>query len=495
MSPSRLLLLAAIGGLTASSGAWAAAGGPLPRCDKSTASFYLMRYIEATAANTAPKTVLSQATVPTSGAVALATIWDGATAPTPSPRDLSSASGATVAGGMGNDGYIYAMRAVGTQEPGWDLQGRPWADPNGEWRTHTRHYEMLRYGRDGVDNLGIVAGLGTFRTVATDPATQTNGAVDQRLGPNFNAADVDPETGVFYLANFQTGGALNRVHRIDVTTTPPQYLDTLTLSGNIPGAQSGDFAIDANGEWAYGVATTGNILTGSSVAYRFNLASGTVETLAGGWGAIPQGAAARLLNNDNQMAFYGLNTRLMNLPGGTVGSSHSTATANSADAAACLPKLEVTLACTPAELFDSPANAATCTLTLDAPAPVGGLAIALDAIAADPRYGTTCTSPQTIAEGETSTTCTVTATPNTDVGDGDVPVTVALSTPGAQDDYVLGTPSSADLLVRDDDDAVPPGPGAEPTPVPVDAPWMLGLLGALLAGSGALRRRVRHNQR
>lgn len=492
MASSRLLLLAAIGGLTASSGAWAAAGGPLPRCDKSTASFYLMRYVEATAANTAPKTVLSQATVPASGAVALATIWDGATAPTPSPRDLSSASGATVAGGMGNDGYIYAMRAVGTQEPGWDLQGRPWADPNGEWRTHTRHYEMLRYGRDGVDNLGIVTGLGTFRTVATDPATQTNGAVDQRLGPNFNAADVDPKTGIFYLANFQSGGALNKVHRIDVTTTPPQYIDTLTLSGNIPGAQSGDFAIDANGEWAYGVATASSIL---SQAYRFNLSTGAVESLGSQFISGPFGGGARLLHDDTKMAFYGTSTRIMTIPAGTLGSNQTTATANSADAAACLPKLEVTLACTPAELFDSPANAATCTLTLDAPAPVGGLAIALDAIAADPRYGTTCTSPQTIAEGETSTTCTVTATPNTDVGDGDVPVTVALSAPGAQDDYVLGTPSSAELLVRDDDAAVPPGPGTEPTPVPVDAPWMLGLLGALLAGSGALRRRVRHNQR
>ena len=244
--PQRALALAGLGlvllaGLAPSS--FAASGAPLPRCSATSAQFYLMRYMEATTANTPPRTVLDLATVPASGAVTLNNIWDGQTAPTPSPRDLSPASGATVAGAMGKDGYIYAMRAIGTREPGWDLQGRPWADGpagRGEWSTHTRYYEMLRYGRDGVDNLGIVEGLGTYRTIATDDSTQVTGATDNRLGPNFNAADIDPVSGIMYLASFQTGGALNRVFRIDVTQTPPRYLSTLTLSANIPGTQSGD---------------------------------------------------------------------------------------------------------------------------------------------------------------------------------------------------------------------------------------------------------------
>lgn len=76
-----------------------------------------MRYIEAAnGSNAAPKTILELATAPASGAVTLRLIWDGQTAPTPSARDLSKNAGATVAGGMGKDGYIYAMRAIGTQE-------------------------------------------------------------------------------------------------------------------------------------------------------------------------------------------------------------------------------------------------------------------------------------------------------------------------------------------------------------------------------------------
>ena len=168
--PQRALALAGLGLVLLAGPApasFAASGAPLPRCSATSAQFYLMRYMEATTANTPPRTVLDLATVPASGAVTLNNIWDGQTAPTPSPRDLSPASGATVAGAMGKDGYIYAMRAIGTREPGWDLQGRPWADGpagRGEWSTHTRYYEMLRYGRDGVDNLGIVEGLGTYRT-------------------------------------------------------------------------------------------------------------------------------------------------------------------------------------------------------------------------------------------------------------------------------------------------------------------------------------------
>lgn len=410
-----------------------------------------MRYIEAAnGSNAAPKTILELATAPASGAVTRRLIWDGQTAPTPSARDLSKNAGATVAGGMGKDGYIYAMRAIGTQEPGWDLQGGTWAGPNFEWRTHTRYYEMLRYGRDGVDNLGIVSGLGPYRMLSSNPA-DVPGAIDARLGPNFNAADIDPVTGIMYLASFQTGGALNRLYRIDVTQTPPQYLSTLTLSANIPGAQSGDFAIDAAGQYAYGVATTGNVLTGTSVSYRIRLSDGNVETLASGLGNLPFGAAARLPNAADKFAFYGYSTRIMTVPAGTLGANQSTASANSADAAACLPKLKAKLECTPTTLVDADNNISTCTITLDQAAPVGGLPIALTPPTSDPRYTTTCGSSVAVAAGQTTAQCTITATPNLVPADGDATANISLSTPDPLADYELDTPTSAVVLVQNDD--------------------------------------------
>ena len=265
---------------------------------------------------------------------------------------------------MGRDGYIYAMRALGANEASWDLQGNTWTAPGNEWRTHTRYYEMLRYGRDGVDNLGIVQGLGLYRTVANNSDSEVPGAIDMRSGPNFNAADIDPVTGIMYLANFQSGGVLDKVHRIDVTQTPPRYVGTLTLGTNIPGAQSGDFAIDAAGQWAYGVATTGS----TNVSYRFRLSDGLVETLAtSGLGAYPYGAAARFINTADPnittaMAFYGrtgvlsIGTRVMDVSGGTLSPSQTTALSNSADGAACLPKWVATLQCIPTNLVDAAGN-------------------------------------------------------------------------------------------------------------------------------------------
>ena len=404
--------------------------------------------MEATAPNTAPKTILELATAPATGAVTRTTIWDGQTAPTPSPRDLSKNVGATVAGGMGKDGYIYAMRAVGTQEPGWDLQGGTWGNPNFEWRTHTRHYEMLRYGRDGVDNLGIVAGLGPYRMLSSNPA-DVPGAIDARLGPNFNAADIDPVTGIMYVASFQTGGALNRLYRIDVTQTPPQYLSTLNLSANIPGAQSGDFAIDAAGQYAYGIAKASGTF-GNSTSYRINLATGQVENLATGLGIFPFGAGARLANG--KMAFYNpLGTQIMTIPAGTLGSNQSTATADSSDAAACLPKLKAKLECTPTTLVDADNNVSTCTVTLDQAAPAAGMSVALTLPASNPRYSTTCASPVTFAAGQTTAQCTITATPNVVPADGNATADISLSTPDPLADYELDTPTSASIVVQNDD--------------------------------------------
>ena len=427
----------------------ASAGPPLPRCNADTQSFYLMRYTEvgtSTSNLRTPTTSLDLAVAPASGAVSLTNIWNAQSAPTPSPWDGSPTSGATVAGGMGKDGYIYAMRAVGAWEQGWTKPGT-WGPPDNIWRTHTRHYEMLRFGRDGVDNLGIVSGLGTY---VNDSNVTIPGAIDIRLGPNFNAADIDPVSGLMYVAAFQSSGPLNKLYKIDVTQTPPQYVGTLSLSPSIPGAQSGDFAIDAGGQYAYGVAKAAGTF-GNSASYRINLTTGAVETLATGLGIIPFGAAARLPNDSTKMAFYGTSTRIMTLPTGALGTNQSTPSANSADGAACLPKLKATLQCTPAALVDADNNVATCTIALDQAAPIGGIAVALTPPANDPRYTTTCDSSVTVAAGATTAQCTISATSNTVLGDGDVTATIELATPGATEDYILETPSSASVVIQNDD--------------------------------------------
>ena len=481
--------------------AMAAAGAPLPRCAASEQAFYLTRYTGPTSTGRPPTAVLDLATVPATGSVAISQIWSGAAAPTVSPREISLTppnpplpAGASVAGGMGKDGYIYSMRAV-DGDNNWDTSpAAGWSSAaGGGWRSHTRYYEMLRYGRDGVDNLGIVSGLGTYQTDPTNASTLVSGAVDLRLGPNFNAADIDPVTGILYLANFQSGGLLNRVFKIDVTQTPPQWVGTLNLASNIPGAQSGDFAIDASGQWAYGIATTGGLFSGTSVSYRFNLSSGAVETLAPVAPApfnAPYGAAARLPNATDKMAFYGLGTRIMTLPAGTVGASQSTAGATSGDAAACLPKWTVTLVCTPDALVDAAGNVATCTITLDQPAPAGGMAITLTPPAANARYTSSCGSAIVVDAGQTSATCSITATPNTIVGDGDVTAAIALAPPAATDDYLLGTPSAAEVAIRNDD---LPINTVEVKRVPTLSQWLLAAMGLLLAMVGA--QRIRRRQR
>ncbi|WP_082493393.1 IPTL-CTERM sorting domain-containing protein [Acidovorax sp. Leaf160] len=480
----RVLAWAALG-IFSSAGAWAAAGAPLPRCAAGSDSFYLMRYIEPGTPDTAPQTILQLSTVPPNAGdpVASTVVWSGQTAPTPSPRDLSRNAGATVAAGMGKDGYIYAMRAIGINEPGWDLQGRTWRE---EWKTHTRHYEMLRYGRDGVDNLGIVRGLGVYQTDSSDDGTRVDGATDARLGPNFNAADIDPVSGHMILASFQQGGALNQLFRIDVTQSPPQYVSTITLSKNIPGAQSGDFAIDAAGQYAYGVAKARGTF-GNSTSYRIELATGAVTDLAPNLGIFPYGAAARLPSG--KFAFYNtFQTNVMTVPGGTLEGRHSTETSDGSDGAACLPKIKARLECTPTSLVDADGNVSTCTVTLDQPAPAGGLEVALTSPTDNPRYSTTCGASVQVPQGATSAQCTVTATPNTTPGDGEVTATVALATPPASGDYELDSPSSADVLVRNDDKDAPVGP-TKKTPLPTLGEWAVILLSMAMAGLAMLRLR------
>ena len=303
----------------------AAAGDPLPLCGTTGQSFYSISYFGATAP-AAPTVALRQVAIAGSS-TSNTLVWNGQDDASPNyPNPDAARSGATVAAGMGKDGYIYALRAV---------EGDLWtgATPNA-WRADFRRYQLLRYGTAGVSNLGIVTGLGTYWTNPNDPDTAITGAVDARFS-NFNAADVNPRDGLLYVAMFRTGGALNQIHKIDVTTTPPSYVGTLTLTSNIPGASSGDFAIDASGQFAYGIAVSRTTVA----SYRINLDSGVVDILNSSVGpTAATGGAARLA--DGSIALYGPRVvQILDTSTGRLGSVMAGPDSESSDAAACLAAL------------------------------------------------------------------------------------------------------------------------------------------------------------
>ena len=436
----------AAAGLQFAPAAIAASGAPLPRCTPNTQSLYIARYTEG-AAGQFPTVALDKVQLGAGSTVTSTTVWSGQGAPVPAP-EASGNAGATVAMGMNRqNGYIYAIRAVGN-DPAWP----------GTWQSHNRRIQVLKYGASGVDNLGTIQGL----------PNGTGGAGDlwQQLGPNYNAADVDPVTGDLIIATFQTGGSLSRLIRVSLTGDVPTYSSTLTLSGPIPGAQSGDFAINAAGTHAYGVAYTAGtsipLVFPSSTPYSINLSTGLVTYLPAVTGAdafVPYGAGATL--QDGNMAFYSSggssgpitippSIRVMT-PAGALSGTYTYTGSNSADAASCLPKLKAKLECTPTALVDADNNVSTCTVTLDQAAPAAGMSVALTLPASNPRYSTTCASPVTFAAGQTTAQCTITATPNVVPADGNATADISLSTPDPLADYELDTPTSASIVVQNDD--------------------------------------------
>ena len=433
-----------------------AAGNPLPRCSATAQCFYLARFNDP-GVNTYPTTALDLVTLGTSPAVTVNTVWSGQGAPLPPPEDAAAAgrtAGATVAMGMNpKNGYIYAIRAV-SSDPGWP--GYP-----ATYKEITSRHQVLKYGATGVDNLGPIVGLPDGSGGLTDMWAQ--------LGPNYNAADFDPATGYLIIANFLSGGNLSRLIRIDVSGDVPKFVDTVTLKKAISGAQSGDFAIDATGTYAYGIAKGPGQL-GISTNYRITLSDGTVTDLPSVFTGLdtytPYGAGATFKNGN--MAFYTSGgtvgpftiapaIRVMT-PGGIISGAYTMSAATypgiSSDGASALIKLQAQLACTPTTLVDAANNVSTCTITLDQAAPAGGLQIALTPPASNPRYSTTCASPMTVAAGQTTAQCTVTATPNTIPGDGDVTAIVSLATPDPLADYELGALTSSSILVQNDDQPV-----------------------------------------
>lgn len=116
-----------------------------------------------------------------------------------------------------------------------------------------------------------------------------------------------------------------------------------------------------------------------------------------------------------------------------------------------VPLFQVSVQCAPDTLMDAAGNVSTCTVSLDREAPSGGLTVALIPPADHLRYTSSCGTSIVIAAGTSSAQCTITAEPNTDSGDGDVTAVLGLAPPAADADYELVAPSSASVLIQDDD--------------------------------------------
>ena len=461
-------VLAALALLGNVGSAHAQAGAPLPRCTVSENAFYLLRFAEGNPGTNA----LIKVGVSGSGAGLTAsqtTVWTGQT---PS----------TVAAGMRpQDGYIYGIRAVSGDT----------ADAPARWQDDFRAFQVIRYGTTGAQNLGVIDATSFAMAAGTPP----HSVFDPSPNPNFNAADIDPKTGYLVVGMLRTGNygrsggtvqQMKTLLHIDVTATPPKLVKVTDLSVPVLLSTSGDFAIDATGTYAYGVSyqapvRSGLTLTAPAISYfwRADLNSGAVtQTVAnlptsanvlGLLGAPqagdqPYGGGA-LLSGGNSYAFYANQTpagvafnttaegRLLNIgaDGTVLGFAAMSPGSNSADATRCLPKLTATLACTPTNLVDAAGNVSNCTVTLDQPAPAGGLNVALVPPLINPRYTTSCGASVTVAAGATTAQCTITATPNLVPGDGFVDATVALAAPAATADYELGTPNAATVRVDNDD--------------------------------------------
>lgn len=416
----------------------AAAGNPLPRCDAGSRSFYLSAYSNPTALTVPPTTQLLKVVVNADNTVTSTPIWtaQGDVAPAPEPAGVFA--GASVAMGMNpNNGYIYALRATDGEVEGTTF-------PN-----YTGHYQVLKYGASGVTNLG---------PIQSAPTINTPDGLSIQI--NYNAADFNPATGELIVALFRDGTAGNKnlssLIRVSVAGDVPKYEGRIALSRNIPGAQAGDFAIDKNGVYAYGVSIE---RTGVSTRFRINLLSGVVEDLGatiplGPPNGSPYGGAATL--QDGTVALYAASgaIRIMSTPDGAISGSFAGVPSDSSDATSCLPAQPiVTLACTPTTLVDAAGNQSVCTLTSDTPAGASGLTGRLQLPLANPRYSSSCPASLTIAAGATTAQCTITATPNTVVGDGAATAALALQPDNA---YTVGVPASAAVVVNDDDVFVPP---------------------------------------
>lgn len=288
------------------------AGAPLPQCDASDEAFYLLRYTEPNVAHP-DRSVLALDKVSLSGPVPVETpLW----------QDVSPT---TVAAGMGNDGYIYGIRAAAA-----DTFDRPMVGGSWDYSNDHRALHVLRIGQAGTEDMGEI-GDGSF------PAG-TARVFDPQSFLNFNAAAMDPATGHLLAGIVRPGnydGVYERLEtllRIDVTQSPPQLVDIISLTSALPGKATGDFTVDQHGQYVYGIAY--DSATGSTW-WRIELATGDVTRVPLGTTHPSYGAAATLPSGE--FAFFSNSGALAVFDAtGSQLRSDNTTPAESADAARCL---------------------------------------------------------------------------------------------------------------------------------------------------------------
>ncbi len=338
---------------------------------------------------------------------------------------------------------------------GWSAEGADSTTIFGPYRTYapdnTGAWKLQMVNMDvdvsGIKAPGTMFLTGVFRD-STAATSQTNTNIRNYYPAGWTA-------GTIY-KNLQAPAFGWDIQKIFAETNKPTYEDLMLNQSYWIGDGRDKFEV-----------MDGVIYRSESNFYSLGTATrGNVQYFK-----IPQGATRLYLGFSDANGFYGVPGCYWDNPGALKVSGTFWG-----------PKPPtVTVACNPAALVDSAGSSAICTVTSDQAAPAGGLPITLTPPATNPRYTTTCTSPLTIEAGKTSAQCTITATANTVVGDGDVTATLALV---AGNGYALGTPASADVVVRDDDK-----PAAAPTAVPTLNEWALMLLGLGVAGFAA--RRVR----
>ena len=178
-------------------------------------------------------------------------------------------------------------------------------------------------------------------------------------------------------------------------------------------------------------------LVSGTMTGQANTCTGTVSVSTGGTGTCTIAAT-------NTVPFDGPATATVNVVAGAGYVLGAPASAQGPITNNDVPT--VSIAASPASIFDSAGNVSTVTVTSSAAAPGGGLTVNLTPPAVSSRYTSNCGSSLTITAGNLTATCTVTATPNVTVGDGNVTATVAIAA-GA---YTIGT-NPAVVTIQDDD--------------------------------------------
>lgn len=256
--------------------------------------------------------------------------------------------------------------------------------------------------------------------------------------------------------------------------------DRLTLTGNFSGTASNVVVLDTvlgDSNSASDVLEVNGSTSGASTLRIVN---------ANGLGAVTSGNGILVVKVD------GASDAVFSLEGGSISAGGFSYTLNKVGnnwyLQSTLLAPTVSVACTPAELFDSVNQVSTCTLTLSQAAPAQGLSVHLNLPAANPRYSTSCPQSITIPAGASTATCTIVATPNTDPNDGDVLAELSIAPATAAGSYEpAGTP--AQVLVRDDDNR-----GAAVKAVPSSGYGNLLLLFLSLSGAGMLLARRQQQQ-